>query len=142
MLETKYHLLMAEDPRRKAARRLQHDLGRYIRFAAPEELEPDTEALRQRLTRDVLGTRSTPEGLVPAEAIFETWLAEEGGAFTDAAEVGTLRDLMRELGRLAARLPELGRGELEELDRLTRSIAGECRRLLRRIERGNDALRR
>jgi len=142
LLETKYHLLMADDPRRKAARRLQHDLGRYIRFAAPEELEPDTEALRQRLTRDVLGTRSTPEGLVPAEAIFETWLAEEGGAFTDAAEVGTLRDLMRELGRLAARLPELGRGELEELDRLTRSIAGECRRLLRRIERGNDAIRR
>ena len=43
---------------------------------------------------------------------------------------------------LAARLPELGRAELEELDRLTRSIAGECRRLLRRIERGNDALRR
>ena len=65
MLKTKYHLPMADDPRRKAARRLQHDLGRYIRFAAPEELEPDTEALRQRLTRDVLGTRSTPEGVVP-----------------------------------------------------------------------------
>ncbi|HVH04864.1 MAG TPA: hypothetical protein VNE71_02560, partial [Myxococcota bacterium] len=83
-----------------------------------------------------------PEGLVPAEAIFENWLAEEGRAFSDAAEVGMLRDLVRELGRLAARLPELGRAELEELDRLTRSIAGECRRLLRRIERGDDALRR
>ena len=127
---------MADDPRREAARRLQHDLGRYIRFAAPEELEPDTDALRQRLTRDVLGTRSTSEGVVPAKAIFETWLAEEGGAFAGAAEVGTLGDLMRALDGLAGRLPQLGRAELEELDRLTRSIAGECRRLLRRIERG------
>ena len=127
---------MADDPRREAAKRLQHDLGRYIRFAAPEELEPDIDALRQRLTRDVLGTRSTSEGVVPAKAIFETWLAEEGRAFAGAAEVGTLGDLMRALDGLAARLPELGRAELEELDRLTRSIAGECRRLLRRVERG------
>jgi hypothetical protein len=129
---------MPDDPGRlrDAAKRLQHDLGRYIRFGAPEELERDTEALRERLTRDVLGTRSTPEGVVPAMVVFEAWLAEEGGAFARAKELETLTASMRALGGLAAGLPELGRAELEELDRLTRSVADDCRRLLRRIEAG------
>jgi hypothetical protein len=131
---------MPDDDRRReasrAAARLQHDLGRYIRFWAPEEMEPDTEALRARLIRDVLATRSGPEGVVPAAAVFEEWLAEEGARFAgaeDAAALERLRSSVEKLRALAARLPMLARPELLELDRLTRSIAEDCRGLVRTV---------
>jgi hypothetical protein len=115
----------------RAAARLRHDLGRYIRFTAPADLETDTEALRERLTRDVLATRSGPEGAVPATRVFEAWLAEEGGRFdAESGALESLRSSMERLGALARRLPELERGELEELEGLTRSIAEDCRRLV------------
>ena len=112
----------------RAARRLRHDLGRYIRFWAPEEREADSEALRERLARDVLSTRSGPAGVIPATAVFDAWLAEEGHLFPPA-KLEALRRAVDALRSLAPRLPELGRPELEELDRLTRTIAEECRRL-------------
>src|SRR5262245_22425049 len=114
--------------RRAAVGRLRHDLGRYIRFWAPDVLEADTEALRARLTRDVLATRSGPGGVRPAAAIFEDWLAEEGGLF-EPGELRPLREAVEELRELASRLPGLGREELERLDALTRVISGECRKL-------------
>ena len=117
------------DPRRRAADWLRHDLGRYIRFSAPAALETDTEALRQRLTRDVLATRSGPDGVVPATAIFDGWLREEGSAFEGSRSLRALRVAVEELRGLAARLPELGRTELERLDALTREIASEVRGL-------------
>src|SRR5262245_22481891 len=112
----------------RAARRLRHDLARYIRFWAPENLEADAEALRERLARDVLATRSGPAGAIPAAAVFDAWLAEEGHLFA-SARLAPLRGAIDALRPLAARLPELGRAELEELDLLTRRIADECRRL-------------
>ena len=116
--------------RARAAARLRHDLGRYIRFWAPETVEADTEALRARLTRDVLSTRSGPSGAIPAADVFDAWLAEEGRHFGDgSAALGDVRRGIEAVRGLAARLPELGRAELEELDRLTRSIADGCRRL-------------
>jgi hypothetical protein len=123
------------DEQRAAAARLRHDLARYIRFWAPETLEADTEALRQRLTRDVLETRSGPGGVLAATAIFDAWLAEEAGAFEGVETLGRLRASMDELGALARRLPELGRAELERLDRLTRDVAEDCRRLAREASR-------
>lgn len=127
---------MVDDVRRAAAARLQHDLGRYIRFWAPEEMETDTEALRARLTRDVLSTRSGPDGSVPAADIFEQWLADEGHLFRgagDAATLGRLRASIGQVRALAARLPELTRPELLELDRFTRTIAEDCRGLVRSV---------
>ncbi len=127
---------MADDDRRAAAARLQHDLGRYIRFWAPEEMEADTEAMRARLTRDVLSTRSGPDGSVPAADIFEKWLAEEGhlfGGAGDAATLARLRASIEQVRALAARLPVLARPELLQLDRLTRSIAEDCRGLVRSV---------
>ncbi len=116
----------------RAAARLRHDLGRYIRFWAPETLETETEALRERLTRDVLSTRSGPSGAIPAADVFDAWLAEEGSHFEDgSAALTDIRQGIDALRALAARLPELRRAELEELDGLTRSIAEGCRRLSR-----------
>jgi hypothetical protein len=117
------------DDRRAAAARLRHDLGRYIRFWAPEALEADTEALRERLRRDVLATRSEPEGIVPAAAIFERWLSEEGALFGGSEALGRLRAAMAEVRDLASRLAVLERRELERLDELTRVVSLECRRL-------------
>jgi hypothetical protein len=115
--------------RRAAAARLRHDLGRYIRFWAPETLEADTEALRERLTRDVLATRSGLDGVLPATAIFDAWLAVEGSLFEGVEALERLRVAMEELRGAASRLPGLGRAELERLDRLTRVVVEECRRL-------------
>jgi hypothetical protein len=112
----------------RAAQRLAHDLGRYVRFSAPSALEEDTEALRERLARDVLATRSGPHEVLPAAAVFDAWLAEEGHLF-ESERLQTLRLSIEALRALATRIPRLGRGELEELDRLTLTIAGECRRL-------------
>ena len=118
--------------RARAAARLRHDLGRYIRFWAPETVEADTEALRERLTRDVLSTRSGPSGAIPAADVFDAWLAEEGRHFEDGSSaLSEIRQGIGVLRGLAARLPELRRAELEQLDGLTRSIAEGCRRLSR-----------
>ena len=114
--------------RRAAAARLRHDLGRYIRFWAPETVETDTASLRERLARDVLATRSGPQGVQPAMAIFDAWLAEQGGLF-EPGELQPLRAAIEELRALANRLPALGRAELERMDALTRVVAGECRKL-------------
>ena len=116
------------DDRRAAVARLRHDLGRYIRFWAPDTVEADTESLRGRLTRDVLATRSGPNGVQPAMAIFDTWLAEEGGLF-EAHELRPLRAAIEELRDLSHRLPDLDRAELQRADELTRVIAAECRKL-------------
>lgn len=117
------------DRRRAAAERLRHDLGRYIRFSAPATLEGDSEALRQRLVRDVLATRSGPEGVVPAASIFDGWVREEGSAFEGSESLRALRAAVDELRGLAARLSDLDRENLERLDALTRVIATETRKL-------------
>src|SRR5262245_12017709 len=105
--------------RRAAVARLRHDLGRYIRFWAPDTVEADTESRRERLSRDVLATRSGPSGIQPAMAIFDMWLAEEGGLF-DADELRPLRAAIEELRGLSTRFPDLDRAELQRADELTR----------------------
>jgi hypothetical protein len=120
---------MTPDRRRAAADRLRHDLGRYIRFTAPRVLEADTEALRERLARDVLATRSGPDGVRPAVAIFEQWLSEEGELFEGSGALAELGAAIDEIRVLADRVSELRRSELERLDALTAVISEACRRL-------------
>ncbi len=118
---------------RDAAARLRHDLGRSIRFSAPAGLETDTEALRERLARDVLATRSGPDGPAAACTVFDTWRDEEGPALPEAGPfaeaVERLAESIRPLRRLPPGLAGLTRAELERLDARTREIAAGCRRL-------------
>ena len=122
-------IAMRDDRRRQAAGRLRHDLGRYIRFSAPVTPEADTEALRERLARDVLATRSGPDGVQPAVAIFDEWLAEEGELFEPSAALRGLREAIEQVRDLSRRLPDLSRSDLERLDELTAVIAEACRKL-------------
>ena len=120
---------MDDDRRRAAAKRLRHDLGRYIRFWAPEHIEAETEALRERLARDVLSTRSGPDGVRSAVEVFDDWMAEEGPLFEPSDALRRLRAAIEELRDVSRRLPELGRSELERLDALTTVIAEATRKL-------------
>ncbi len=130
-----YSALMSAGSRRNeeaafAAERLRHDLGKAVRFSAPEALEPDTEELRARLARDVAAPRSGPEGPRSAAAIFDDWSAGSARLFADSPAAGSLRRIARaieEVRGLSGRLAELPRPELERLDALTRAIAEECR---------------
>lgn len=121
---------------REAAARLRHDLGKAIRFSAPEVPEEDTEALRSRLRFDVAMTRR--EGGLgstrSAAEVFDAWLAEEGAAFREgtlAERVAEIERAVAGVRRLVQRLELLSRCELEALDALTREVAAGCRELVR-----------
>jgi len=121
--------------RSEAAARLRHDLGKAVRFSAPERPEVSVEEMRVRLGRDVLETRSSPDGRRTAVEVFDRWRAEEGAAFPDS---GPLREGLDRIGaavevlrRLGPRLAVLGPEELRRLDAATIAIAKECRALAR-----------
>jgi hypothetical protein len=125
--------------RLEAARRLRHDLGKYVRFSAPAAQEAGDEDLRERLRADLNATRSGPGGTVSAVELFDDWRQKEGLLFSApgplhehldriAAAVETLR-------RLMPALPSLSRARLEELDRATLAIAEETRALERAAAR-------
>jgi hypothetical protein len=117
----------------EAAARLRHDLGKYIRFSAPETRETDTDALRQRLRADVVTTRRTAAGARSAAQVFEQWRSEEAELFPAG---GALAEMVERLGRtieeirwLCAEIGSLDRPGLERLDALTLTVAKECRAL-------------
>jgi len=131
---------------REAAARLKHDLGKAVRFSAPEALEPDTEALRARLSADVARTRRGPAGARSAAEVFDAWLEEERRHFRGPLEpyVAELARTVDEIRGLTERLDDLGRSELERLDSLTRSVAEGCRSLVTAADaaaRADDARR-
>ena len=115
------------------AARLRHDLGKYIRLSAPASIEADTEVLRARLAADVLATRKSPGGAVPATEVFWTWMREGGSELSErppyAEPIRRIRRSLETLERLSRKLPTLSRAELERVDGLTRAIAEECRAL-------------
>ena len=122
-----------------AAARLRHDLGRYIRLSAPEAIERDTEALRDRLLADVLTTRSGPAGRLSASAVFDAWMRDHQALLPRAGALAErLSALARAIGgirKLEARIPSLSRAELLRLDALTREVAEGCRLL--QVEAGD-----
>jgi uncharacterized protein YicC (UPF0701 family) len=123
---------------REAAERLKHDLAKAVRFSAPEILESDTEALRERLRADVAATRRGPTGVQSAAEVFDAWRREEGRHFGGALarRVDEIARAVEEVRGLAGRLPDLPRPELERLDTLTRHLAADCRALAAEARRG------
>jgi len=116
----------------RAAQALRHDLGKGIRFSAPDALEVSTEALRERLRADVLETRRDGTTCRSAADVFEAWRRLEGRRFAAGpleGGVSRIAQTMAEAAGLAARLDALDRAGLERLDALTRAVANECRAL-------------
>jgi hypothetical protein len=123
----------------RAAFRLQHDLGKYIRLNAPAAGRESTEALRARLALDLRETRKTNDGSVGAVELFDAWRDEEGGrlAGDETAErrLAKIVEAVELLRRETPRLEALSREELEALDGATVVIQSESRDLYRELRR-------
>jgi len=112
-----------------AARRLKHDLGKYVRFNAPEAREADDAALRERLRRDLLATRETPEGTRTAVEVFREWASEDREVLEAAGLDEAVSSLEREIDvieRFLPRLDTLSHADLVTLDDSTRGVQAAC----------------
>lgn len=129
---------MGSDVRERLARaafRLKHDLGKPVRWSAPDRREAGPEELRARLQRDLLATRSGPAGRESAIEIFDAWMAEDGALFLSPAggpsrlaRIASAIDVLRERLPLLA---ELDYGELVRLDETAVVLQDEIRALWR-----------
>jgi hypothetical protein len=91
--------------RKTAAFRLKHDVGKALRWSAPEEREKDMEELRGRLRRDLLSRASGGGAGRDVLEIFLEWKREEGPLFAGGdPELEALERAMAEVARLAPRL--------------------------------------
>jgi len=91
--------------RKSAAFRLKHDVGKALRWSAPEERETDLGLLRARLTSDLLprvkGGGANRDVL---ESFFE-WKREEGPLFPSGdPNLEAVERAMAVIGRLVPRL--------------------------------------
>jgi hypothetical protein len=81
---------------------LKHDVGKVLRWSAPEERETNANELRARLTRDLL---SRPRGGAANRDVLESffeWKREEGPLFAGGdPDLEALERAMTEVGRLA-----------------------------------------
>src|SRR5271169_5373407 len=91
--------------RKSAAFRLKHDVGKALRWSAPEERETNPDELRARLVADLLPrTRGGRAGRDVLESFFE-WKRDEGPLFpADDPDLRTLADAMAVVARLTSRL--------------------------------------
>jgi hypothetical protein len=99
--------------RKTAAFRLKHDVGKALRWSAPEERETDLGGLRARLTSDLLPrTRGGRAGRDVLESFFE-WKREEGPMFpADDPDLRELADAMAIVERLTPGLSSLEESSL------------------------------
>ena len=120
--------------RKSAAFRLKHDVGKALRWSAPEEREKDVEALRARLVADLLPrTRGGGAGRDVLESFLE-WKREEGPLFpADDPDLRTLTDAMAVVARLVSRLPSLDDSSLLSLDEACVQASRTCTALYRRV---------
>ncbi len=113
-----------------AARRLAHDVGKYVRFGAPEEPERDVAELRERLARDLLATRRSDAGSETVLEVYETWRREEGEAIAGEALLAPhLTAVTEALAAIASLLPRfdvLEEPELRALDDAALSLSRSC----------------
>jgi hypothetical protein len=119
--------------RKTAAFRLKHDVGKALRWSAPEEREMDVEELRGRLRRDLL-SRANGGGANRdvLESFFE-WKREEGPLFASGdPDLEALERAMTEVGRLA-KSPSFSESQLVALDEACIEASRACTAFYRRV---------
>jgi hypothetical protein len=119
-----------------AAFRRKHDLGKAVRWTAPVRRERSAESLRRRLARDLLETRTGPDGRTrSAVEVFDAWMAGDGALFRadpdSSARISRMAAAAEEIRRLVPRLAELGPDDLAVLDEASLVLAEEARSLWR-----------
>lgn len=120
--------------RKSAAFRLKHDVGKALRWSAPEEREADAEALRARLAADLL-SRASGGGANrdPLESFFE-WKREEGLMFAgEDPDLEAVERAMAVLRRLAPGLLSLEEKSLVALDEACVEASRACTAFYRRV---------
>ncbi|HQQ79380.1 MAG TPA: hypothetical protein PLB01_18680 [Thermoanaerobaculia bacterium] len=145
---TKSHEVEDRRLRRKtAAFRLKHDVGKALRWSAPEEPETDPAALRARLAADLL-PRATDAGAKRdvLKSFFE-WKRDEGSMFDSSdADLQALEEAMATVARLAPdllSLKEISLSSLQSLDSACLEASRACTAFYRRVavEEGPEVLR-
>ena len=145
---TKSHEVEDRRLRRKtAAFRLKHDVGKALRWSAPEEPETDPAALRARLAADLL-PRATDAGAKRdvLKSFFE-WKRDEGSMFDSSdADLQALEEAMATVARLAPdllSLKEISLSSLQSLDSACLEASRACTAFYRRVavEVGPEVLR-
>jgi len=119
-----------------AAFRLKHDLGKAVRWNAPARRERGAEPLRRRLARDLVETRTGPDGRTrSAVEVFDAWMAGDGALFhadpDGSSRIARMAAAVEKIRRLVPRLAELGRDDLVALDQASLDLAEETRALWR-----------
>jgi hypothetical protein len=135
---TKSHDVEDRRLRRKtAAFRLKHDVGKAVRWSAPEEREKDAASLRRRLAADLLP--STSGGVAQRDVVksFFEWKREEGAMFpSDDPDLEAVEKAMAEVCRLAPRLrslEEISFSSLLSLDSACQEASRACTAFYRRV---------
>jgi len=118
-----------------AARRLAHDVGKYVRFGAPDAPEADAAALRDRLSRDLLATRRSDARTESVLEVYESWRRDDGDAVNGdallAPRLAAVEEALRDVARLLPGLDALAEPELRALDAATLDLSRRCLELAR-----------
>lgn len=151
---TKSHEVEDRRLRRKtAAFRLKHDVGKALRWSAPEEREKDPAALRARLAADLLPRATDAGAKRDVLKSFLEWKREEGSMFDSGdADLQALEIAMATVARLASRLLSLEESSssssvslssLQSLDDACVEASRACTAFYRRVavEEGPEVLR-
>jgi hypothetical protein len=120
--------------RKSAAFRLKHDVGKALRWSAPEEREMEMEGLRARLAADLLPRASGGGASRDVLESFVKWKREEGPMFpSDDPDLEAVERAIAVLRRLTPGLPSLGEKSLVALDEACLETARACTAFYRRI---------
>jgi hypothetical protein len=123
--------------RKTAAFRLKHDVGKALRWSAPEARETDAQALRARLAADLLPGASGGGAGRSVLKIFFEWKREEGAMFDSSdPDLKALEEAMAVVARLAPRLSsleEISFSSLASLDSACVEASRACTAFYRRV---------
>jgi hypothetical protein len=133
--------------RKTAAFRLKHDVGKALRWSAPEERETDPAALRARLAADLLPRATGAAAKRDVLQIFLEWKREEGPMFAGGdPDLEAVEAAMAVVGRLAPgllSLEEISFSSLQSLDSACLEASRACTAFYRRVavEEGPEVVR-
>jgi hypothetical protein len=135
---TKLHTSEDRRLRRKtAAFRLKHDVGKALRWSAPEARETDAASLRRRLAADLLSPTSGGAANRDVLKSFFEWKREEGPMFEPSdPDLKALENAMAVVARLVPRLSsleEISFSSLASLDSACVEASRACTAFYRRI---------